>query len=41
MELGFKSYFQEIEEFFVGLAKIFKSFFAFFNTLNAETEVAE
>lgn len=38
MELGFKSYFQEIEEFFVGLTKIFKSFFAFFSTLGVISE---
>lgn len=38
METGIKSYFQEVQEFFIGLAKIIKSFFAFFNGMGGAAE---
>ncbi len=38
METGIKSYFQEIEEFFIGLAKIIKSFFAFFGSMGGDAD---
>lgn len=38
METGVKSYFQEIQEFFIGLAKIIKAFFAFFGSMGGAAE---